>query len=87
MGPSRRQKRGLAVGKTKRGKGTKIMAIADASGIPVAAHIESASPHEVKLVDATTVALPDMLRISLLATKPMTATVWISDCLMSVMSK
>ena len=29
------------------------MAIADASGLPVAAHIESASPHEVKLVEAT----------------------------------
>ena len=29
------------------------MAIADASGIPVAAHIENASPHEVKLVEAT----------------------------------
>jgi transposase len=29
------------------------MAIADASGFPVAAHIESASPHEVKLVEAT----------------------------------
>ena len=29
------------------------MAIADASGIPVAAHIESASPHEVKLVEDT----------------------------------
>ena len=29
------------------------MAIADASGFPVAAHIESASPHEVKLVDKT----------------------------------
>ena len=29
------------------------MAIADASGIPVAAHVESASPHEVKLVDET----------------------------------
>ena len=29
------------------------MAIADASGIPVSAHIESASPHEVKLVEAT----------------------------------
>jgi hypothetical protein len=29
------------------------MAIADASGIPVAARIESASPHEVKLVEAT----------------------------------
>ena len=29
------------------------MAIADASGIPVAAHIESASPHEVTLVEDT----------------------------------
>lgn len=29
------------------------MAITDASGLPVAAHIESASPHEVKLVEAT----------------------------------
>jgi len=47
------KKRGLAVGKTKRGKGTKIMAIADAAGFPVSAHIESASPHEVKLVEET----------------------------------
>ena len=47
------KKRGRFVGNTKRGKGTKIMAIADASGFPVAAHIESASPHEVKLVDKT----------------------------------
>jgi hypothetical protein len=29
------------------------MAIADACGLPVSAHVESASPHEVKLVDAT----------------------------------
>jgi transposase len=29
------------------------MAITDASGIPVAAYIESASPHEVKLVEVT----------------------------------
>ena len=29
------------------------MAIADASGVPVAAYIESASPHEVKLVEET----------------------------------
>ncbi|MCG8550500.1 MAG: IS5 family transposase [Desulfobacterales bacterium] len=43
----------FAVGKTKRGKGTKIMAIADASGFPVAACVESASPHEVKLVEKT----------------------------------
>jgi len=47
------KKRGLAVGKTKRGKGTKIMAIADAAGFPVAAYVESASPHEVKLVEET----------------------------------
>ena len=29
------------------------MAIADAAGIPIAAHVESASPHEVTLVEAT----------------------------------
>ena len=29
------------------------MAIADAAGFPVAAYVESASPHEVKLVEAT----------------------------------
>src|SRR5262249_26166987 len=41
------------VGKTKRGKGTKIMAIADSHGLPVAVHVESATPHEVTLVEAT----------------------------------
>jgi hypothetical protein len=29
------------------------MAITYAAGLPVAAHVESASPHEVKLVEAT----------------------------------
>ena len=29
------------------------MAITDAAGLPVAAHVESASPHEVKLVEET----------------------------------
>ncbi len=29
------------------------MVITDAAGRPVAAHVESASPHKVKLVDAT----------------------------------
>jgi len=29
------------VGKTKRGKGSKIMAIADRRGLPVAVHVES----------------------------------------------
>lgn len=41
------------MGKTKRGKGSKIMAIADRSGLPIAAHVTSASPHEVTLVTAT----------------------------------
>jgi transposase len=41
------------VGKTKRGKGTKIMGIADGHGLPLALRTESASPAEVKLVTAT----------------------------------
>jgi transposase len=47
------QKRGRCVGKTKRGKGTKIMGIADGHGLPVALRTESASPAEVKLVEQT----------------------------------
>jgi transposase len=41
------------VGKTKRGKGTKLMALADGSGLPLAVHAASASPHEVTLVGET----------------------------------
>jgi hypothetical protein len=41
------------VGKTKRGKGSKITAIADRQGLPIAVHVESATPHEVTLVRAT----------------------------------
>jgi transposase len=44
---------GACVGKTKRGKGSKIMAIADRQGLPVAVHVESATPHEITLVQAT----------------------------------
>jgi transposase len=44
---------GPAVGKTKKGKGSKIMAIVDAHGLPIAATIDSANPHEVKLVEQT----------------------------------
>ena len=44
------------MGKTKRGKGTKLMALADASGLPLAVHVASASPHEVTLVEATLAA-------------------------------
>ena len=41
------------MGKTKRGKGTKLMAVADGFGLPLAVHTESASPHEVRLVAQT----------------------------------
>jgi transposase len=47
------EKRGLCVGKTKRGKGSKLMAIADGHGLPLAIFAESASPAEVKLVTQT----------------------------------
>src|SRR5882762_3452725 len=47
------EKGGAAVGPTRRGKGSKIMAIADRHGLPIACSIASASPHETKLVEAT----------------------------------
>jgi hypothetical protein len=47
------EKRGSAVGKTKRGKGTKWMVVVDGSGLPLGNHLHSASPSEVKLVEAT----------------------------------
>jgi len=47
------KKRGDGVGKTKRGKGTKIMGLTDASGLPIAVDATSANPHEITLVDDT----------------------------------
>ena len=41
------------MGKTKRGKGTKIMAITDAGGVVLSVSVQSASPHEVTLVEKT----------------------------------
>ena len=41
------------MGKTKRGKGTKIMAVADGSSVPLSIYTESASPREVTLVGET----------------------------------
>jgi transposase len=45
-------KRGGSVGSTKRGKGTKIVAIASSDGLPLAVSVESASPAECRLVEA-----------------------------------
>jgi transposase len=50
------KKRGLAVGKTKRGKGTKMVVVADGAGLPVGIHVCSASPHESRLAEATVAA-------------------------------
>ncbi|MGA7924407.1 MAG: IS5 family transposase [Candidatus Sulfotelmatobacter sp.] len=51
-------------GKPKRGKGTKIMAVADRNGLPVSICVESATPHEVKLAVPTLVqmVIPDAPR-------------------------
>ena len=51
------------------------MAVADRHGLPVAVHVESATPHEVKLVVPTLVemVIPEALRIWS-ATTPMTPT-------------
>lgn len=60
------EKGGRKVGKTEHGKGTKLMAIADATGLPLAVYTDSASPHEVTLVETTVdeivvVGLPERL--------------------------
>lgn len=41
------------MGKTKRGKGTKCMVLADGEGIPLGIWLASASPHEVTLAETT----------------------------------
>lgn len=47
------KKRGLAVGKTKRGKGTKWMLVVDGQGIPLGVLLEIATRHEAPLAEAT----------------------------------
>ena len=47
------QKRGAAVGKTKRGKSTKWMVLVDGQGLPLGVRLESASPGEARLAEAT----------------------------------
>ena len=45
------------MGKTKRGKGSKVMAVAERAGLPIAVSVASASPHEVRLVNQTLASL------------------------------
>ena len=46
------EKRGDAVGKTKVGKGSKVMVVADGQGLPIGLHVASAQPHESRLAEA-----------------------------------
>lgn len=48
-----RQKGGAAIGKTKRGKGTKWMVVVDGQGVPLGSRLLEASPAEVTLVEHT----------------------------------
>jgi|ERR1700730_9542539 len=56
------KKGGRAVGKTKRGKGTKWMAIVDGNGLPLGITIHSASPAECTLVEETLNEIPSRWR-------------------------
>jgi hypothetical protein len=52
--PLRHRKKGVqGVGKTKRGKGTKIIGLADRAVLPIAWSVSSASPHKITLVEPT----------------------------------
>jgi transposase len=55
-----RQKGGSAVGKTRRGKGTKCMVVVDGHGIPIGAQLASAQLAECRLAESTvaTVKVP-----------------------------
>jgi transposase len=55
-----REKGGSGVGKTKIGKGSKVMVVADGHGLPIGLYVDSAQPHESRLADATlaTVRVP-----------------------------
>ena len=47
------KKGGKCVGKTKRGKGSKLVVVADGQGVPLALTVHSASPSETKMIEPT----------------------------------
>ena len=53
----RREKRGCSVGPTKRGKGSKIMAIADGHGFPLSVYVASASGQDRVLASHNNIVL------------------------------
>ena len=52
------KKRGLKVGKTKCGKGTMIMLLADGNGLPLAVETHGANRAEVKVIESLVECLP-----------------------------
>src|SRR5690606_8886399 len=53
-------KMGDGIGKTKVGKGTKVMMVSDGNGVPIGLYLDSAQHHEIRLAEATlkTVRVP-----------------------------
>jgi transposase len=47
------KKGGGCVGKTKRGKGSKLVVVVDGQGVPLALTVHSASPSETKMIEPT----------------------------------
>ena len=52
------KKGGKCVGKTKRGKGSKLVVVVDGEGVPLALTLHSASPSETKMIEPTLDRLP-----------------------------
>ncbi len=48
-----RKKGGSGIGKTKVGKGSKVMLVVDGHGLPIGLYLDSAQPHEITLADRT----------------------------------
>ncbi len=56
--PAKKGETGL--GKTKVGKGTKVMMVSDGNGVPIGLYLDSAGHHEIRVAEATlkTVRVP-----------------------------
>jgi transposase len=52
------EKRGSKIGKTKRGKGSKLMVLVDGAGTPLGVLLEAATPAEVTLLQKTVQQVP-----------------------------
>jgi hypothetical protein len=48
-----RIKVGSGIGKTKVGKGSKVMLVVNGYGLPIGLHLDSAQPHEITLANQT----------------------------------